>query len=80
MNEPTISQSDAYKMMDAEGPESNLTILKATNGRFLARNHGLADDGQNLRLTMIGRIIEEPIYAPPGTAPHDPEQWAKRPQ
>lgn len=55
--EPTITEADMKALFEAEGKDTNLTVVQAENGRFLARNHGVTDDGKSLHLTVIGRII-----------------------
>lgn len=59
MDEPTITRAECRELFRAEGESSNLTHLKDNTGAmFLVRNHGVSDDGENLNLEIIGRIVD----------------------
>lgn len=64
-DEPTIRYADAVALRVSEGADSNLTFVEAVNGLFLARNHGVTDDGKGLLLTVLGRV-SDPENAPKG--------------
>lgn len=64
-DEPTITYADAVALRGADGPDTNLTFVVAENGLFLARNHGVTDDGKGLNLTVLARV-SDPENAPKG--------------
>lgn len=55
--EPTISISIAHRLLHLF-KDDGMCLMQADNGKFLAKNCGVDDEGKNLRIEPIARILE----------------------
>lgn len=55
--EPTITEAEVEALWKQDPSNTELTVLEADDGRFLAKNKGISDDGKSCNFEIIARVV-----------------------